>query len=222
MKPRLFVFGDSWSLDYFKEPYLNSKEVKRYSKFYNEFGHWTNHMEKFFQVQNFSEGASSIENIIYQLGNLPYFEDGDRIVIIFGSPGRFIWIENGEDIRYSLGKKNSRILETQYIERTNYWLNKSKDNNQKKFINKLNILLKKYKPIITSWSEDFSNAFDFVNHLHDVKNLSHMEDESEGQCKDKHLGISGNYELFKYFAKELDIDIEDYNFKFNKYNKQLI
>ena len=222
MKPRLFVFGDSWSLDYFKEPYLNSKEVKRYSKFYNEFGHWTNHMEKFFQVQNFSEGASSIENIIYQLGNLPDFEDGDRIVIIFGSPGRFIWIENGEDIRYSLGKKNSRILETQYIERTNYWLNKSKDNNQKKFINKLNILLKKYKPIITSWSEDFSNAFDFVNHLHDVKNLSHMEDESEGQCKDKHLGISGNYELFKYFAKELDIDIEDYNFKFNKYNKQLI
>ena len=222
MKPRLFVFGDSWSLDYFKEPYLNSKEVKRYSKFYNEFGHWTNHMEKFFQVQNFSEGASSIENIIYQLGNLPYFEDGDRIVIIFGSPGRFIWIENEEDIRYSLGKKNSRILETQYIERTNYWLNKSKDNNQKKFINKLNILLKKYKPIITSWSEDFSNEFDFVNHLHDVENLSHMEDESEGQCKDKHLGISGNYELFKYFAKELDIDIADYNFKFNKYNKQLI
>ncbi len=222
MKPRLFVFGDSWSLDYFKEPYLNSKEVKRYSKFYNEFGHWTNHMEKFFQVQNFSEGASSIENIIYQLGNLPDFEDGDRIVIIFGSPGRFIWIENEEDIRYSLGKKNSRILETQYIERTNYWLNKSKDNNQKKFINKLNILLKKYKPIITTWSEDFSNAFDFVNHLYDVENLSHMEDESEGQCKDKHLGISGNYELFKYFAKELDIDIEDYNFKFNKYNKQLI
>ena len=86
MKSRLFVFGDSWSLDYFKEPYLNSKEIKRYSKFYNEFGHWTNHMEKFFQVQNFSEGASSIENIIYQLGNLPDFEDGDRIIIIFGSP----------------------------------------------------------------------------------------------------------------------------------------
>jgi len=224
MKPRLFVFGDSWSLDYFKKPYLNSAEVSRYSKFYNEFGHWTNHMEEFFEVQNFSEGSSSIENIIYQLGNLPDFQEGDRIIIIFGSPVRFSWIENGKDIRYSLGKKNKLLhpLETQYIERTNYWLDKTIDNNQKKFINKLNLLLKQYKPIITSWNEDFSNSFDFVYHLYKVETLSHMEDESDGHCKDKHLGISGNYELFKYFLKRLDVDIKNYNFKFIKYKKQKI
>ena len=123
-----------------------------------------------------------------------------------------------------MGKKNSILhpLESQYIERTNYWLNESVDNNQKKFINKLNILLKKYKPIITSWNEDFSNSFDFVDNLYKIENLPHIEDESEGHCKDKHLGIIGNYEVFKYFLKRLNVDANDYNFKFVKYKKTAI
>ena len=66
--------------------------------------------------------------------------------------------------------------------------------------------MKKYKPIITSWNEDFSNSFDFVDNLYKIENLPHIEDESEGHCKDKHLGIIGNYEVFKYFLKRLNVD----------------
>jgi hypothetical protein len=219
MKPRLFVFGDSWSLDYFKEPFLTSKEVKRYSNFYNGDGHWTYHLKEFFDVHNYSIGAASIENIIYQMGNLPEYKQGDRIIIIFGSPGRFSWIENNEDIRYTLGRKNKMLhpLESQYIARIEYW---KTDNNQKKFISKLNTFLKEYNPIISSWNEDFTFSFNFVKYLN--LNLTTIYDESFGDCNDRHLGVNGNYELFKYFAKELKLNIKDYIFDVKPYKKQII
>lgn len=220
MKPRLFVFGDSWALDYFKEPFLNSKDVEKYSKHYSQFGHWTNHIENFFEVRNFSEGASSIENTIYQLGNLPEYKKGDRIIIIFGAPGRFSWISDNKDIRYTIGRKGyPKILQEQYIKRHEYWVRTN--NNQKKFIKKLEPWLSQYNPIITSWNEDFSSLFEFTSHL-SWPELTHIKHESNGECNDKHLGISGNYELFKYFMNKLKIDTEGYDYEIKSYKQELL
>jgi hypothetical protein len=220
VKPRLFVFGDSWALDYFKEPFLNSKEVEKYSKYYSQFGHWTNHMENFFEVQNFAEGASSIENTIYQLGNLPEYKKGDRIIIIFGSPGRFSWISDNKDIRYTIGRRGyPKILQEQYIKRYEYWIRTN--NNQKKFIKKLESLLSQYNPIITSWNEDFSSVFKFTYHL-SWPELTHIKHESNGECNDNHLGILGNYELFKYFMNKLKINTKGYDYDIKSYKQELL
>ena len=112
-KPRLFVFGDSWSFNYFSKnhkkykPHFGSECIKKYASLHNYFGHWTDHMENFYDVYSYGFGAASNEQIIYQLGNLPDYKNGDRMLIIFSSPERFTWYES---------KKEKTIVSSALIE----------------------------------------------------------------------------------------------------------
>jgi len=70
MKPRLFCFGDSF-VDF---------DIPKY--------HWTYYLSHHYEFYKFAVRGSDNNSIIFQLGDLPEFEDGDRVLIMFTEPGR--------------------------------------------------------------------------------------------------------------------------------------
>lgn len=219
MKPRLFVFGDSWAFNYFKNPW--DDELKKFSENYEYFGHWIDHMNLFYDVISFAKGGSSNEEIIYQLSNLPEYQDGDRILIIFAPPGRFSWIENKKQKGNYLIKTNS-FFEKQYLNRHEYWVDDTIENNQKKFISMIPKLFKEYNPLMFSWFKDTALKIESIEYIEPNENYTTIYEDSNGLCSDKHLGLGGNYELFKMFANKLGIEIENYKFEYKGYKKQKI
>lgn len=225
---RLFVFGDSWAVNYFAGtskdridliPHLNSDMVFGFSKEIDYYGHWTDYISHFYDVYNFAEGGCSNEDIIHQLGFLPSFEEGDRIVIIFTHPSRFQWmieskrktLINSHLWRDNLTREEKLIYDKQLIDRTDLWLNSDERTHEKKFISKIPIFFEKYNPLLISWSSDMSDEIDCVHLIAKDDGYTTIETESGGKWSDGHLGRFGNYLLYKRIADKLNLDITTVN-----------
>lgn len=234
-KPRLFVFGDSWSFNYFSKKnnlinyplHFGNEHVKSYVKHYNFYGHWTDHLSNYYEIISFAEPGCSNEQILFQIGNLEDFEFkyGDRIIIIFSNPIRFnIFYKNKNynitpknNVIDSLFKNNdiSSFIENQHLERNRRWKDDSIIKNEKKFINTIKHLLYKWNPIFFTWTTELDIKsvecipFSIIN--------SSIKKESFGHFNDWHLGVMGNYMLFKLFAEKLNLNISDYLYKVNSF-----
>ena len=239
-KKRLFVFGDSWATNYFSKtndlvnckPFFNTKEVESYVSYYDYFGHWIDHMKNFFDVYSYAMGGVSNEQIIYQVGNLPSYQEGDRIIIIFTGVERYVWVHDKFKYTFCVGSlMTEKIInhnclnyfEKQYSERYEYWMDDTIVNDEKKFLNLFPKLLFQYNPIIVTWRHELATKVNSIELLRfDEINLTSIEQETKGVYTDKHLGVNGNYELFKHFAKKLNLDISNYSFVPKKFNKEII
>jgi len=239
-KPRLFVFGDSFAFNYFSNkenlinvaPHFGNGAVKAYVEYYNYFGHWIDHLQNFYDVYSFGQGAASNEQIIFQLGSLHDFEytPGDRVIVIFSTPERLTVVLR--KIKYNLAPSGLlykslfsnpdiiSFIENQYLERSKRWEDTSILKEEKKFITFLKTLLEKWNPIFFTWTPTLNiesvelipfPPFDFS-----------IYKESSGYCDDWHLGVEGNYKLFKVFAEILNIDIPQYSFSFQPFSPKLL
>jgi hypothetical protein len=162
VKNRLFVFGDSWSFNYFTKkpnefypgakPFFGLNHVESYVDYYDYFGHWIDYMETFFEVVSYGLGGVSNQEIIWQLSNLPEYVEGDRIIIIFTGAERYTWIH--ENRRYTfangsplpemvLDKKYLNLFRQQYVEKYEYWMSDMDYHFEKKFINIFSFLFQK-------------------------------------------------------------------------------
>ena len=184
-KPRLFICGDSWTqYDY-----------------YPSFQRWPSYLETHYQVYNF--GMVNMDNIsiIYQLGNLPKFKKGDRLIIVFTEPSRVhrkYFVKNFEEHKHSWIKMDSYDT----WNNTPDYFNKIKvnqslmwdcgfRNDEISFYINLKKLLNKYNPVFTTWSDSFyKKTKDFVELL-DVSTIA-----DEGGIDDSHPGILGNYQIY--------------------------
>lgn len=240
MKNRLFVFGDSWATNYFSKtndlvnckPFFNTKEVESYANYYNYFGHWIDHMKNFYDVFSYAMGGVSNEQIIYQVGNLPEYKEGDRIIIMFTGVERYVWIHDNFKYTFCMGslmpekiidKNCLDLFEKQYVKRYEYWMDDSINNDEKKFLNMFPKFFKQYNPIVVTWRHELASKVSSIELIRfDELNLTSIEEETKGVYTDKHLGVGGNYELFKFFAKKLNLDLSNYNFVVKKFNQELI
>jgi hypothetical protein len=242
-KPRLFIFGDSWAFNYFSKtnkqylkilPHFGNSCVENFASRYNYFGHWIDHIEYFYEVYSYGFGSASNEQIIYQIGNLPKYKKGDRIIIIFTTPERFMWVydkkiitmlaagsikdkflplERKKDFTRYNTPEIIKLFNEQYIERYDMWNDTSKSFPQKLFIDFLFVFLSKWKPVFSSWTSDTYSMVESIDPIYLTEKFTSIYTETGGNCKDYHMGISGNYELFKYFSKKLDLDISTYEYK---------
>lgn len=241
MKKRLFVFGDSWANNYFSEtnkclpktkPFLGLNQVESYVKYHDYFGHWIDHMENFFDVYSYGLGGVSNEQIIWQTSNLPEYNEQDKIIIIFTGVERFTWVSN--KVRYTMAvgsmvperiinRSCINIFKQQYIEKLEYWMDDTINNDEKKFLNMFPSFFKKYEPIVVTWRGELAEKVKSIEFIdYDNYKFTTITEESDGAYKDGHLGVSGNYELFKYFAKKLNLDISSYVFNPKEFKKSFL
>ncbi len=229
-KPRLFVFGDSFAFNYFSNkdnlinvvPHFGNGAVKAYAEHYNYFGHWIDHLENFYEIYSYGQGAASNEQIIFQLGNLANFDFslGDRIIIIFSTPERLTVVH--KKIKYNLAPSGIlykslftnpdviSFIENQYLERSKRWEDADIDKEEKKFITFLKGLLSKWDPIFFTWTPALN--IESVDCIPFTPFNFSIYTESSGYCDDWHLGVEGNFKLFKVFADKLNLDVSNYSY----------
>jgi hypothetical protein len=121
---KIFLLGDSFTCNLFKEKYDAIEESKIYENrmqwiMANPIGQYLlklnevniNYTAKWFDdwlrewgydVYNFGKGGCSIEDIIYQFSKIKDFDynEGDRIIINWTHPSRFNWITDNLDCMF--------------------------------------------------------------------------------------------------------------------------
>lgn len=235
---RLFVLGDSWAFNYFSKevkdrpdqgPNLNNYEVLQFVKNFNHYGHWCDLIGDYYDTYNYSEHGCCNEDIIHQLGFIPDYIEGDRIVIIFTNPARYQWIVNNKKVALTLGSpwqelmspKEKEIVDIQLVSRDDFWFNTTLRNNEKQFINKIPQIFQKFNPLMLTWYEPLSQSIENVKYIPLDENYTSINQESGNKYGDYHLGLNGNYELFTFILKELGDKI-DMGKSYRKNEKRLM
>ena len=238
---RLFVFGDSWAFNYFakeinpyrpeQRPGFGKKDVIDFVNSFNNFGHWTDYMAQFYEVINYAEGGISIDDIIHQFGYLNEFKDGDRMLIIFPNPERLQWFYNNyrgiananAPWLNDIPKTDRKLLLEQLVARHEAWYEQGLRNNEIRLLNKLPLFFKKYNPVLLSWDSELVATTTSLTLIpvHSSTNYKTIWDESGGKYVDDHMGIRGNWEVFKFIGNELEIDTSKIKFN-NPYDKSII
>lgn len=235
---RLFVLGDSWAFNYFskdvkhrpdQQPNLSSYEVLQFVRDFDFYGHWCDLIGDYFDVHNFSEHGCSNEDIVHQLGFIPEYIEGDRIVIIFTNPARYQWIVNNKKIALTLGSPwqtfmsstEKEIVNNQLILRDDLWFNTKQRNNEKLFINKIPTIFKDFNPIMLTWYELLGDTVENIKNIPLNEKYTSINYESGNKYNDYHLGLNGNFELFTFIMNELGEEIND-NKTYRKNEKRIL
>jgi hypothetical protein len=230
MKPRLFVFGDSYAFNYFsnqkpkyrpeleKYKFLSCKPAEIFVKRYECVGHWTDYIENHFDVINYAEPGCSNEDIIHQLGFLPEYSEGDRMVIVFSNVGRYTWfmsdferhaITNGSSWQLRNEKKITDFADEQIVLRDYAWDETSERENEKLFYEKLSIIYKNFNPIKVTWDDLMSKHVQSILLIpYKTENWTSIRQESNGTLNDGHLGFVGNYKFYVWIADLLNVEKE--------------
>jgi len=224
-KPRLFVFGDSIATNYFSTSpevvkdtnlHLGSKDVYEYAKEHNFYGHWLDLFGEHYEVTSYARGGVSIEETIYQLGDLPQYKKGDRMIIIITTAERYRWFYNDTTQDFVSGTPDidklyssdieRELLKDQFVERTIAWEGDKQRMNEKKFLNNLPIIFKEYKPVIASWNIKMCEKLSNVSLFDIISNplYTSITQESNGRYNDWHMGVKGNQHLYEFFKDKLN------------------
>lgn len=195
MKSRLFCFGDSF-VDW---------DIPTY--------HWTTYLSNHYDVYKFGVRGADNVSILFQLGNLPEYKKGDRIIMVFTEPGRLP--------RRFYGDRKERFMKTPYMS-PNFYKNREFAENlhtlkyvetlrwsdgqrdiEVSFFKKLKEWLKVYNPVFVTWNENFiERTSEFVTLIQ----VSSNYEEGMGDDKDFHPGIKGCYEFYSKLHSLLEIN----------------
>lgn len=121
-----------------------------------------------------------------------------RRAVTVGSPWQSMMYLNEES-----------TIEQQLVLRDELWYSTNERDIEKRFMSKIPSLYKEFQPLMFSWDvklcETIPNIIPFIPN----ENYSTITKESGGYYKDNHMGINGNYELFKVVAKHLGITVNN-------------
>lgn len=211
MKHRLFCLGDSF-IDW---------DIPKF--------HWTYYLSNHYDVHKLGKRGADNYSIIFQLGLLDEYKEGDRVIVVFTDPGRLPRRYYGERKELYINKpyksppfyKDSKFAEKldylRIIEGDN-WVNGVRENDIK-FLKNLQIWLDKYKPVYVTWSEQFyQSTSDFVTLIQ----VSSNADEKNGESLDFHPGPMGSYEMYKKIHNLLDVTDSIVDFEYEDKKKDMI
>lgn len=211
MKSRLFCLGDSF-VDW---------EIPKL--------HWTYYLSKHYDVNKFGKSGSDNYSIIFQLGCLPDYASGDRIIIVFTDPGRLprrFYGERHETFFNNPYKSPSFYKDKKFAEKLDKlnliegdrWINGDREN-EIKFLKKLQQWLKDYNPVFFTWSDQFyKSTSDFVSLI----KVSSNWDEGVGEKIDFHPGPIGCYEIYKKLHELLKVEEPLVDFEMEEKENKLI
>lgn len=211
MKNRLFCFGDSF-VDWHLPKY-----------------HWTYYLSNHFDVHKYGKYGADNYSILFQIGNLPDYQEGDRIVMVFTNPGRLPRRFYGErkteykDILYHASQfyKNktfAKNLDMLKYDEEQRWINNERYI-EIAFIKNLQNWLSSYKPIFVTWHESFyESTSDFVTFIQATTNAQ----EGVGEEEDFHPGPKGCYTWYETLHSLLEINEPKVEFVVDQNTKDLL
>jgi hypothetical protein len=219
---RIFVLGDSFAENLFKEAYKSvefkiegHEQIMNYVSKLNEHGidkalWFTDWLEKWgYEVINLGKGGACNEDIYYQFNEIDDFREGDRLIVWWTSINRFLWFrDNGETWvkGHSIHEGGQEYFVEQAIRRA-HSLDINDGYANKKiipFIKYLTNINSKYKPIITSFCplilekiSDNPYFFSFISNSPylniDRKWFESIKKETKTLIDDGHNGRKTNY-----------------------------
>jgi hypothetical protein len=184
MKPRLFCFGDSF-VDYDIPKYL-----------------WTYYISSHYEVYKLGVAGADNNSIIFQLGDLPEYKEGDRLLIYWSHPARI-------PTRFYANGNIINRLDLLKIDELDRWFNGERAN-EIKFFRRLKTLLKDYQPVFVTWNTEFhTGTEDFVNLIQ----VSSNSEEGTGIQRDEHPGPRGSHDAYKIIHGLLGVNEPFVDFK---------
>jgi len=211
MKPRLFCFGDSfvdWHLPKF---------------------HWTYYFKNHYEVIKLGKWGADNNSILFQLGNLDDYREGDRIIVYFTDAGRLPRRYYGDrkeaffDTPYrspNFFRDNRFALKLDYLslKEGDNWVNGVRQNDIN-FIKNLKKWLSIYSPVFVTWSEQFYlGTSDFVTLIQTSTNW----EEGVGEEEDFHPGPNGCYTIYKKLHELLKVDEPIVDFEIDASEKDFL
>ena len=191
-KSRLFICGDCFT----------DWDVPEY--------HWTDYLKEHYDVKLLGKRGSDNISIMLQIGNLPEYKKGDRLIIYWTDPSEYQPIYRGKMKQrtskwwnYSDMCDKDRIttLEKMKEDRIAGWENDGLGN-EIKFIKKLKSFLFEYSPIYVTWNSSF---YERAKSFTDLIQVSSFADETGfGEAiEDYHPGEKGCYDIYKTLLNKL-------------------
>lgn len=175
---------------------------------YPKMNHWVDLLKQHYDVTVFGKLGLSNIDIIQQIGLLPSFKEGDRLVVVLVSPRLplFVWgkfdkpMMDSFDNLYKIISDKDRIPTIKKLYKE---IDKEKLSIEYSFLKKQKELLKKYSPIFTTTHWDWADDLDFIEY----EKFTSFDTETNGNLKDNHLGIEGNKDFYRFLLNRLDSSI---------------
>lgn len=185
--------------------------------------HWIDYLKNHYNVIKLGKFGSDNHSILYQIGNVPDYSEGDRLVVVFTAPGRFPRRYFGErkinkEIKYINwewyeNQQFAKELMNLRVRETESWLSGERES-EILMLKKIKEFMSSYRPVFATWSEDFyKKTSDFV----DLIKVTSIADEG-GDSNDWHPGWEGCYQFYLKIHSLLSIDepIVERSLKINK------
>ena len=170
--------------------------------------HWVDLLKQHYDVTVFGKLGFSNIDIIQQVGLLPSFREGDRIIMALVSPRLplFVWgtfdkpMIDSFDNLFKIVSDKDRIPTIKKLYKE---INKEQLSIEYSFLKKQKELLKKYNPIFTTTQWGWADGSDFIEY----EKFTSFNAETGGKSKDGHLGIDGNKGFYRFLLNKLDSTI---------------
>lgn len=186
---RLFILGASdvkWP-----EPKINN---------------WVKLLNQHYDVTVFGEHAYSNIDIMMQVGELPTYKDGDRLIFVFVRPKvpLYLWGEFKHSIEKSPNDLSLIIKDKSRYPFVKKIFKEIKDNGfyngmEYRFYKKMKELLFEYNPIFTTIDYPWADKYDFIQY----EKFTSFEHETNRRMRDNHLGLEGNKDFYRYLLNRL-------------------
>lgn len=226
-KDRLFIFGDSWAENLLRAPEWVKNNLTPLPPQGIPY-HLEDYLRYNYEVHNFAQGGSSNNEIVYQLSNLPDYEPGDRILIIWSHFIRHsLWNKDGNIINYgdfnmpfedkpksehhapkeiyeSLHGRLHQLVIAEHNSIEGLPMIKAKE--EFKFYNWITRTLGVWRPVAVTWEPTLAKILNIppIHYSAHFFNNEKVTIKDEYGLKDGHLGGKGNHLLYKYILQLLD------------------
>lgn len=226
-KHRLFIFGDSWAENLFRAPEWIKHNLNPLPTQGIPY-HLDDYLGYNYEVHNFAQGGSPNSEIVYQLSNLPEYEPGDRVLIVWSHFIRHsLWDREGNVKNYGdfnmpfQDKPKSGLQASKEIYESLHGrlhqltiaehdsiegLSMPKAREEFNFFNWITRILSIWRPVAVTWEPSLANILNIpsIDSNADFFENKKVTIKDEYGLKDSHLGGRGNYLLYKYILNLLD------------------
>lgn len=239
---KLYLLGDSWSFNYFRNPTVFGQSFKDALKHHGKIPyHIEDYLNQHYDVVNLGFGGISNVDIIYQFSEIQSYQPGDKLIVMWTSPVRSTikysdgknftfgdfninWFDKPESPNYIpkvlqdsvIGKFKTLLAGIESLQQPD---EEKFYEREFKFFDYLRNIHSQFDPIFFTWEEVILKYCDMVNLSYGGPILSNQKVmlSDELGIPDSHLNSLGNWLVYDYIFDTYKIKGQKSDIKFRPY-----